>query len=700
MGCTSSKCSNKSACAKFGDKSKSQASTDELLSYILVGTEVAIANLKDSTEEEKKHVAVAFLNSIHDVSRNLLRLKKDSVDKVIQTVCQNSRLTILGSVVSQTIENCRDDTFCRLLTTYISTNILRKETLTKEQAVNIMNDIDMRFPLPKDEIKFYDVINGVLEFAAEPRLFAVYKKYAGDNASHMSIEGFRTFLIEAQHAESAALKADEKIRNRFGGALTKYTFSLFLGSLFCNGVHDPHRVMSVGQDMTQPLPQYAIHTEIVESEVELIDSLSRGARAVVIHCREENDDVFVGTAKLRDMLMIIASNAFEGPSVYPLVICFAPETQLTLSVQGKIATLLLDIIGEDTLARGMMFEGATMNDPLFSPAALQRKVLILSSQAPLKPFVGFHVADTNKEGLGVRVTNITQCTPAAKAGIIKDDWLTHINGDPINNRDHLKAKLKTLNLGEEFTLKKENLEEIHVVVGGAVVGDSEISKLFSDMVFLKFAPIGGCEVGAAPWDTFVVNSYEDVPSSGNSLGNHFNYTLVGNKDVKKVLGLAFRHGVQFICINRSIQQQLWARAMFSDNAGCGFLHKQENEISGKLRVMMSLVSLPPCIEKEGDIVEIFGEIYGCGSVDHNTSKNNDGDQQLSVDFSDLDDTSVIALFITVRSGSEERKLCTSVRAGIMRSGYRGFVALDVENVGKNAKVVHHRVCMKVALQRT
>ena len=116
----------------------------------------------------------------------------------------------------------------------------------------------------------------------------------------------------------------------------------------------------------------------------------------------------------------------------------------------------------------LMFEGATLSDPQFSPSALKTKVLIMAKQAPLKPFVGLFVADMHREGLGVRVTDVKDGTPAAKAGIHKDDWLTHLNGGAIGDKRNLKLQLAQLQLGDICTVRKENLEEVKIVVGGMV----------------------------------------------------------------------------------------------------------------------------------------------------------------------------------------------------------------------------------------
>lgn len=71
----------------------------------------------------------------------------------------------------------------------------------------------------------------------------------------------------------------------------------------------------------------------------------------------------------------------------------------------------------------------------------------MSEQTTLKPFIGFMVADMIKDGLGVRVTDVIENTPAAKGGVQKDDWFTHVNGKPIHNKQHLRQFLDKLQVG-------------------------------------------------------------------------------------------------------------------------------------------------------------------------------------------------------------------------------------------------------------
>lgn len=64
-----------------------------------------------------------------------------------------------------------------------------------------------------------------------------------------------------------------------------------------------------------------------------------------------------------------------------------------------------------------------------------------------KPRLGMEIQDT-ENSKGVKVTEITEETPAEKAGIKKDDIITEINGTSVNSVDEIKLALKDLKEGD------------------------------------------------------------------------------------------------------------------------------------------------------------------------------------------------------------------------------------------------------------
>lgn len=64
-----------------------------------------------------------------------------------------------------------------------------------------------------------------------------------------------------------------------------------------------------------------------------------------------------------------------------------------------------------------------------------------------KPRLGMEIQDT-ENSKGVKVTEISEETPAEKAGIKKDDIITEINGKAVNSVDEIKLALKDLKEGD------------------------------------------------------------------------------------------------------------------------------------------------------------------------------------------------------------------------------------------------------------
>lgn len=64
-----------------------------------------------------------------------------------------------------------------------------------------------------------------------------------------------------------------------------------------------------------------------------------------------------------------------------------------------------------------------------------------------KPRLGVGIQDL-AEGKGIKILDVEEDTPAAKAGLQKDDVITDINGTAVNSVDELKSKVKDLKEGD------------------------------------------------------------------------------------------------------------------------------------------------------------------------------------------------------------------------------------------------------------
>ncbi|HEY1019733.1 MAG TPA: PDZ domain-containing protein [Sediminibacterium sp.] len=68
-----------------------------------------------------------------------------------------------------------------------------------------------------------------------------------------------------------------------------------------------------------------------------------------------------------------------------------------------------------------------------------------------KPRLGIGIQDL-AEGKGVKILDVEEDTPAAKAGLQKDDVIIDINGSAVNSVDELKGKVKDLKEGDSVKL--------------------------------------------------------------------------------------------------------------------------------------------------------------------------------------------------------------------------------------------------------
>jgi serine protease Do len=71
----------------------------------------------------------------------------------------------------------------------------------------------------------------------------------------------------------------------------------------------------------------------------------------------------------------------------------------------------------------------------------------LSFDMPRKPRLGLEIQDL-EEGKGVKVLDVDSETPAAKAGLQKDDVITEVNGKTIASVDELREQIRSIKEGD------------------------------------------------------------------------------------------------------------------------------------------------------------------------------------------------------------------------------------------------------------
>lgn len=615
---------------------------------------------------------VVFLNSVAEFLRLTFRMRMAPTQELLKNMLPTG--SHLASWILKMEDHVADDGYMRLLNGWEAQNPQHDRKISAKAMRNILRGADVHFP-QAPEGTFATLLTVFRDCTqSNKQITELFDTYSSNKLT-LTTEEFMKMVREAQGMETVTLRAvTDKIRNRFGGCVTKYNFASYHSGLITNSAYDPQRATTVWMDMTQPLPHYLISTTRVESETDLGRALKENARSLVLSCRKREDGkIYSGDVQLQVVLDQIKAYGFKD-NAYPIVLCFNPDTPLPLDLQEEVAALVKEKLGH-MLGRGIMFEGAMLNDPNFSPAALQKKVLLMGFQAPLKPFVGFHVADMNRDGLGVRVTDVQEATPASKAGIVKDDWITHINSLQIQNKQDLKQRLMNFKLGDEFSMKKENLDEVRVVVGGAVTASDEKSaQALSDLIFLKFV---NDEVHSKyyPWESSVSHGCEgDLPVK-NELMAHFMFVSQPvspprNRTERELdfAGEAASRGIQFVDVGGNVDTHIWSRGLFAENARCGYVLKDGTSKPQNFEVTVRIIS-PPFKAHKSTLSNATVTVHGIGNCLHEPFD--------TFKFTDCESSTVAAIVMEFTSGDGETlKFVASFPPLLLRNGYRELPTVE------------------------
>ncbi|KAG8339698.1 PDZ domain [Trypanosoma vivax] len=616
------------------------------------------------TNEEKHAVLVSFMNSCVEITRTKFRLRMEAVVDIIKKISRDKKLEALQAGISDVSECYVDAGFSRLLNAWMANGVGSPDKQSGSSCQSGPEGKVGKANVPSLE-DFASKLTNHLRSATVVPAMNLFQRFA-PNACVMSVEQFGAFLCRVQGNDATHTHVMEKCKYRFGGIIHKYNFNTYLMGLSTNNALDPSRTTAVWQDMTQPLTHYLIKAINIESDDDLKRALSDNYRAYILNIRKEGSVLSSGSCPITNILDAIKVSGFVQ-SPYPIILCLSPLNSLALEVKDELARMFESELGPK-LAKGLMFEGAVISDPKFSPAAQRKRVLLLGYQSRLKPFVGSLMADMNRDGLGVRVTDVLAGTPAAKAGVSKDDWFTHINGHAILNKQHLREHLVKLNLGDELTLKRENQDEVKIVVGGAVdTDDKSESTALSNILFLKYTE---CKC-PKPWETRVLTAgmLQHCKLTKKDLEDHFALFVgeKGNGD-SSYINAATRMGIQLIDNGGSHEGRMWAQGRFVDNGRSGYLLKTNTE--GKATVSITLEILAGPQEINGPpLVSSAVRVYGGGSANVEGNK---------IHFKDCDETTVVV--IDCRFGRDNNIFCftSAFPPLLLRAGYR---VLRLEQTG-------------------
>ena len=314
----------------------------------------------------------------------------------------------------------------------------------------------------------------------------LFEKYANDKDKNhrLTAFGLLKFLHEEQHDENATIETANAII-RSTGLLTRFNFASYFGSFTTN----PAVVRALPPHWDeQPLQNYYIsssfHTYLAKDQVQGPCSLDMyryvlldGCRCLELECWDGEIEPVVfhgqtvmGSLPLRKVLEVVKQHAFVA-STLPVIMSF-DTYNTTPAQQIMIAHMVTETFGE-LLAGGAMFSTAQQAD--LTPKELHKKILIKSKQLPIKPFVGIFVANMKRSGQGVKVTAVKAGSAASVAGLVPDDWVTHVNGDFVSNVSDFKSRISQLRVGDTVCLRKENISDVTFVLCG--VDDNTCQKI-------------------------------------------------------------------------------------------------------------------------------------------------------------------------------------------------------------------------------
>lgn len=628
----------------------------------------------------KQAIALTFLNSIAELIRNKWRQTFAAAKEKMMASIQKSKLQLFSSCVGLTQEQYMDDGFTRLLAAWRSHNPGGKKKIAAEEISAILAALYIHLDIPanRETFTFYDVMQFHFRWiACNTAALEVFGKFS-EGKETMTAEQLARFLRETQRIDVTDRQIMEKLTYRYGGMIHRYNFACYNGSVLTNCAIDPSRTSDVWQDMTQPFTRYVLCCARVDSPSTLEKAVSlESVRAIVLpELRKAGPNNYLcGTCPLNVIITSIKKHGF-ATNTYPIVLCLPPASSLPRDVQAEVAQQLSEGFGS-FLGKGLMLEGSVISDPKFSPGALRKKVLLMGSQSSLKPFVGFMVADMNKDGLGVRVTDVVEGTPAAKGGVSKDDWLTHVNGQAISNKQRLRELLSTVEVGSEIAIKRENMDEMKIIVGGVVnPNDTTVAPELSNLVFFKYADTTG---KPKPWDTNILSS-SSLLASGvrrQQFEDHFAFVSISGKEADSskadILGRAMALGIQFVDVDNSERCLGWSRGRFTDNGRCGYLLKASTE-GGHQEVARDVeidvivgpraIGNPPV--REGTI-----ELFGPGKAKMVGS---------NVTFTGCTESSICVLRVIFETDNVENAgFIASFCPALCRPGFRALPCLPIKN---------------------
>jgi hypothetical protein len=235
-----------------------------------------------------------------------------------------------------------------------------------------------------NSLAFSDFVKVIRKLRSHLGLTYVFAKYAKDDK--LGAQELVQLLRVEQKQEVTETEAMSIIRVFGGGQnwLDDVTFQMFMSSSW-NSAWDPRR-QALHHDMSRPLNEYFINsshnTYLSGGQLNGLSSIEMYIFALALGCRCLEIDIWDGpneepivyhgytlTSKIffRDVLRVIRSHGFQG-NPYPIILSF--ENHASRPVQEKMSAYIREILGD------MVYVHKSKTDPLPSPTALQKRILI------------------------------------------------------------------------------------------------------------------------------------------------------------------------------------------------------------------------------------------------------------------------------------------------------------------------------------
>jgi serine protease Do len=157
-----------------------------------------------------------------------------------------------------------------------------------------------------------------------------------------------------------------------------------------------------------------------------------------------------------DIITQVGDKKIENSEdLYDAVGQYKPDEKVTITYlrDGKSATATATL-GKNKSANVRVFNMDRNNNFNFEMPDMPRidgRDFNFNFNYDRKPRLGVGIQDL-AEGKGVKILDVEEDTPAAKAGLQKDDVITDINGAAVNSVDELKSKVKDLKEGDSVKL--------------------------------------------------------------------------------------------------------------------------------------------------------------------------------------------------------------------------------------------------------